>query len=319
MLAVAAVALACSLAKTFVGPTLVERRVVALIKSEGGRVTYYAGLYYNAGGAVIGETWAGGPVGNPLVRLFAGDGRSSVSLDTPTEQAVRSLGDFRHLDQVFVHDVQLSRSMLESISRLQRVTGLHLVNAKMDDSAAQGMRWPESLEGLLLKQCSVPDRAFESVKRLRLLTVLYLFDNSSADSQVSLLGAMPTLKYLAITGSSLSDRGVLDLPTNRNLEYLNLQETTVTDEAMPHLSTFEALHILELSGTLISDNGILPLTRLDQLEVLRLSDTKITAGCIPDLANFKRLQHLDVSGTPLSQDALGELRKAIPNVKIRAE
>ena len=315
LLAAVAVALACGLAKTFIGRTLAERRAAALIKSQGGEVDYYGGIDNSFGAAA--EIWSPAPDGNPLIRLFVGDGPTHVGLSPPTEQAMRRLSEFQDLQHLYLSDAQLSDDMLQSMAQLRQVPGMTLSNVTVDDSADKDIRWPESLEALAVENCTLPDRACESLTRLKLLKTLYFLENSISDSQLGMVGTMPNLEILVLSGSDVSDAGVLQISGQHNLHHLRLSKTSVTDEATDHISTFQALRTLDLSECSISDSGIPPLTRLNQLEHLDLADTNITVASTPVLAKFKHLKTLEISRTPLSRNAQRALQDAIPNVEIR--
>jgi len=78
------------------------------------------------------------------------------------------------------------------------------------------------------------------------------------------------------------------------------------------LAYFTGLRGLSLSRTKVSDIG--PLASLTELEWLHLRRTNVSD--LTPLAGLTRLRGLDLSDTNVSAEAVGELRRGLPDLEI---
>lgn len=91
----------------------------------------------------------------------------------------------------------------------------------------------------------------------------------------------------------LTDQGLHVLRDKNNLQHLNLENTLITGAAM----------------------AVLPHAALASL-VLR-NDRNITDAALPHLKRMTGLKDLDLRGTGMTEQAVAELRKALPSARIK--
>lgn len=90
------------------------------------------------------------------------------------------------------------------------------------------------------------------------------------------------------------------------------------DDWLKHVRVFPELSVVRLSGTAVSDAGIEYLLQLPQLRELSLDRTQITDAGLKKLTRLKQLKSLDLSDTQVSAEAVAELRKVLPQLKVVA-
>jgi hypothetical protein len=212
--------------------------------------------------------------------------------------------------------------------RAAAIAALRKLGARLDFDSSQPSR-PNWLRALLSDQSTGE-------------VVEVLFDRGNVtDADLVHVAGMTKIKRLDIHGSKVTDVGMGQLATLRNLETLDLHGTQVTNAGLTHLTGLRKLKRLYLYDTQITDAGLIHLAGLAQLEHLDLSRTPTTdyglahlAGLaelrslylynnhvtdkgISHLAGNQKLDLLYLYGTRVTDEGINELRKALPNVRIK--
>jgi hypothetical protein len=73
---------------------------------------------------------------------------------------------------------------------------------------------------------------------------------------------------------------------------------------------------VSLALTKVTDAGLNELAGLKQLQRLYLGGTRVTDAGLKHLAGLKQLQELSVGGTRVTDAGKGDLKKALPKLKI---
>jgi len=139
------------------------------------------------------------------------------------------------------------------------------------------------------------------------LETLDLYNTQLSD--LSQLVKLTNLKKLTLYNTQFSDLSPLAKLTN--LESLGLNNAQVSD--VSPLANLTKLEGLDLSGTGVSD--VSPLAKLTELDWLMLSNTQVSD--VSPLANLTKLEHLYLHHTQVSEEAIEQLKKALPQCSIR--
>ena len=68
--------------------------------------------------------------------------------------------------------------------------------------------------------------------------------------------------------------------------------------------------------TKVDDRGLKAVARLPRLEVLKLDETKVTDEGLRALGGLKQLRDLSLRGTEVTPQAIADLRRARPQLKV---
>jgi hypothetical protein len=140
--------------------------------------------------------------------------------------------------------------------------------------------------------------------------------NVASDEFLSAAGELPHLKALRIfCDSKITDDGLAHLKRLTELQSLYLRG--VHDKGMSNLSSMTRLQALFVTQTDIGDAGLAPLESLRQLRELHLWRTHITDAGLAHLKGLTQLQKLELSETEVTDGGVKDLRKSLPNCKIR--
>lgn len=104
-------------------------------------------------------------------------------------------------------------------------------------------------------------------------------------------------------------------PVRQHIVSLNLSNMPVSDSILSEIGKFSNLETLNLSGTSITGKGLSSLANLKKLRVLSLSGTRVTATELEALRGMNSLEKVFLWQTPIDDDALANLKKAMPAVQ----
>ena len=127
-------------------------------------------------------------------------------------------------------------------------------------------------------------------------------------SDVSPLARLTSLESLVLDGAQVSD--VTALSGLTSLNELSLAYTQVSD--VTALSGLTSLEELYLDRTPVSD--VTALSGLTSLKMLHLWDTQVSD--VTPLDRLTSLEKLDIEGTQVSENAVENLRRALPQCVI---
>ncbi|MBO9153315.1 c-type cytochrome domain-containing protein [Chitinophaga sp. GCM10012297] len=106
------------------------------------------------------------------------------------------------------------------------------------------------------------------------------------------------------------------LPLKKQIVWLKLSNTQTGDSALKLISQLPELTRLHLENTPVTDAGLTHLAGCKQLKYLNLVGTKVTDKGILLLQKNAALKELFLYKTAVTPAALGQLRKAMPEMKI---
>lgn len=243
------------------------------------------------------------------------DGRYLISLDL--DQGVTS-GDLRATagkPQQTTDALDAATSVVRrEDGRIHRVTFQNPTRTALKDLG----KVPE-ITSLSLTNCQeLRDPDLSPLQKLGKLTTLRLNGADKLSSQgFSHLSNLGQLHWLHLTGSNFTDDAVAHLTKLERLVGLNLGHTKIGDQGMVSLPSLPQLKELDLSHTSITDDAVAQLYKMPRLRHLDLSNTSITdEGLIHFSKLFPLLTRLDLGGTKVSHEAMNELQKKRPKVRI---
>jgi hypothetical protein len=119
---------------------------------------------------------------------------------------------------------------------------------------------------------------------------------------------------------NITDRGLKEIAKLQNLSDLNLRYTQITDEGLKEIAKMQQLTTLTL-GSKITDEGLKEIAKLQQLTDLRLLYNEITDEGLKEIAKLQKLAHLRIGSLsmdngPLTEEAVAELKKALPKCQM---
>jgi len=91
----------------------------------------------------------------------------------------------------------------------------------------------------------------------------------------------------------------------------------VTDAEVKRFQHLPHLKSLDLWASDITDAGLADVARIATLEQLILTDTKVTDAGLKHLEGLKALKELSVIGTKTTKGGVENLKRALPNCRIR--
>ena len=152
---------------------------------------------------------------------------------------------------------------------------------------------------------------------------LMLYSTSNTDAWIARFEGMPEIKNLYFDSTDLTDKGIeviSQLPNLREL-VIGFGRTQVTNSGIERLSRNQALETVRLYHLDITDEGLANLSSFSKLKELTIySDAPrkkgLTESGIRFLKKLSKLKRLEVGGGWLSEDAVAELRQALPDCNI---
>jgi hypothetical protein len=97
---------------------------------------------------------------------------------------------------------------------------------------------------------------------------------------------------------------------------IKLEGSHVTDEALVHVKELMDLRSLSLFGSSVTDNGLASLQSLEKLDSLGIGGTALTDKGLVPLRKIRTLRHIWLSEKNISPEAVGGLKKAIPELTV---
>lgn len=171
---------------------------------------------------------------------------------------------------------------------------------------------------LLIHGSQATDAAMLHVAKLTNLNLLCMWDAEVTDAGIAHFSSLTNLRFIHINNSRITDKSLLYLSRLKQLEKMSLQENNFTDEGLAYLVEMPNLKSLWIglgSGN-ITDDGVYSLSHLTSLEELDLQKTAISDKALDKLISLKNLQNLCLHGTNVSVEAIDQLKKAIPDLKV---
>jgi hypothetical protein len=124
------------------------------------------------------------------------------------------------------------------------------------------------------------------------------------------------LKRLVLEGTRISDAGLPHLRRFTNLESLTFWGAHITDAGLVHLRELTELQFLGLFYTQIKGAGLIHLSGLMKLHRLFFWGSQINDAGLKNIRKLKALEWLSLQSTQITEDAVRDLRRALPTCQI---
>jgi Leucine-rich repeat (LRR) protein len=116
----------------------------------------------------------------------------------------------------------------------------------------------------------------------------------------------------------ITDKELKQLMAFKELRTLNLSwNQFLTDAGLKELTKLQNLQSLDLRYNRITDSGLKHLKAIKTLQTLKLDYTQITDAGIKELRDFKNLKTIYISNTKASQEAINQLQRDLPKLRIK--
>ena len=139
------------------------------------------------------------------------------------------------------------------------------------------------------------------------------------DAGLAHLASLKAIEYLNLAGSRVTGSGLAALQDAKSLKSLMLTDAPFDDAGCRLLAQLTSLESLDLSGTKIGESGLESIAGLVNLRELMLDGTAVTDAALANLDRLTKLQLLYVLDTALGPEAIGDLKAAIPGLKVVAD
>jgi len=161
------------------------------------------------------------------------------------------------------------------------------------------------------------DSVFTAIGGHPNLSMLRLSDTPVRGQTLQRLEGCSSLKILWLDNTLVDDEAVQRIPSSLCLDEICLWGASVGDDAVRHLATLPELRDLNLGKTFVTDAGVRCLENLGMKQLV-LAHTGISKASVPILARLTDLEYLSIEDTAIPDEAVNELRKALPRTRVRA-
>ncbi len=210
----------------------------------------------------------------------------------PTEEQLRLLHGFPHLDWLDFSHTRLDDSVTGPLNGLTRLVNLDLAGTQIGDRTVVRLSGMRSLRWLNLAETRVTGDGLRHLESMQKLDMLLLSGTQMTEPGMKSIGKLSSLKTLSISHTPTKDAWLGPL------------------EKLPHLES------LSLDKTSITDAGVETLAKFKGLKTLSLSETGITDRCAEALKGMTHLENLHIQGTEMSPEVIEEVREALPRVRV---
>lgn len=196
------------------------------------------------------------------------------------EDAMKVIGSFRNLRDLYIYRTTISPNGFGHLSSLVRLTRLELRSVGLTDEGCSGLAKLESLETLHLINNPLSDQGVGHLVGLSELRVLRIDDTQVGDGGLEKLKRLQSLQHLHIINTKVTDAGMRHFREMPNLSTIDLQGTEVTDKGIRELHSVRGLRNL-LVGPHVTEQAAKDLRRSNPLLI------RITAGYDNETHRFK--------------------------------
>jgi len=207
---------------------------------------------------------------------------------------------------------------MDYIKKLSFITELFVGGTEITDEGIKGLSSMTSLKKLSLGETNITDEGLRELSAMTSLESLSLaFNRRISGTGLRELSSLSALKLLNLSYSDITNEDLRELRPLLSLEKLYLNSSNVDSEGLDELLHMTYLTSLGLGETNITDEGLKKIATLKSLSYLGLENTNITDGGFEELASMKSLRHLSLWGTWMSEEKIEQLKKILPDCKIK--
>ncbi|MEO1497006.1 MAG: protein kinase [Planctomycetota bacterium] len=229
---------------------------------------------------------------------------------------LRSLGQASSLSYLVLSDIELTDDGLSTISSIESLTDLGLVNCWLKDGDLQviaKMRW---LERLSLAGNPLTDEGLAELVELTRLTSLSLGRTRASAATLSQLEALPALAELELAECLVEAADMRELAALSSLRSLVLDGNDVSGDDLAALGGLPDLVELSLNRLNVTTGVLDALVSLKKLHSLNLAGSDLRDEHLARLADLPSLRSLNAEATLLSAEGLAAFKRRRPDVEI---
>lgn len=293
-----------------------ERRVAAWVLSVGGTVQIVSKEMPGFGGIAKG-------IGarRPITRVEELPAEFTVALielrykpELTDEVFAANVGGLSGPVQVRIRECeQLSDESLKVLSRIPKLTGLHLYRLpRVTNAGLVAFAGHPTLEHLTLEKTGVTRDGIKAVAKLPAIAALDI-DTEDPNAWLADLTPLANLHDLTLHArdeTQFTERGLPRLKAFKKLTRLALDGRNVTDEWLAEIAELGTLVRLDLVDARIFGPGFVHLKKVPGLKVLILGESLVRDEGMTHLAECPALEELDLTGTFVGDDGLRALHKS---------
>jgi hypothetical protein len=193
------------------------------------------------------------------------------------------------------------------------------VNAQPREITAAADLPPEAFRVTMVwlhENTKVSDAGLAHFKDCKDVMDLNLRGTKTTDAGLAHFKECKNLTNLGLFGTRMSDAGLANFKDCKSLSALNVENTQVGDAGLANLKDCNLTRVY-LGNTKMTDAGLDQFKNYKNLSVLHLQNTKVSDRGLGLLKDCKELKNLDLRGTKVTAAKIIELKKALPNCKIR--
>jgi hypothetical protein len=166
-----------------------------------------------------------------------------------------------------------------------------------------------------LKSPDSIDRALALLPALVRIKSLNADGTQFRDEHADIVAKLDSLQDLVLSNTAVTDAAVEKLATLPALVTLYVVNTGVTSASMPAIARLQSLKILDISGTKITGD-LAPLADLAELNWLLVRGLKLEPAALVAMADWPALSRLTLGDAQVPEDAVAELQRERPKIKI---
>jgi hypothetical protein len=266
-----------------------QRRAVALILAQGGKV------FYLSQGSSTSQ-----PLPFPAIAKYVGidfvDSVVHVDLLGPQfdDTDLHLLHDLPSLQWLQLYETKVTGS---GFAKMPLFRSLEQFTSRRSPLTDQGLSHlcGSALRSITIDDAPVTDGGIASLPASTLQEV-QIYGVAITDKAMEHLATCQNLKLLFLHNVPVTDRGIAHLSALRRLCNIRLWNVPITDQALLTFADHSSLLELKLRNVGITDQGIEFLGKPPKLYFLKLDDTKVSAeACAAFKALYDRRITVDVS------------------------
>ncbi|HET6881310.1 MAG TPA: hypothetical protein VFI31_14205 [Pirellulales bacterium] len=238
-----------------------------------------------------------------LISLTALNRLASLDLSETgvNDEGMDAVARLTSLTDLRLYRTSISDAGLAKIARLSKLARLDIGKTLVAGPGLRSLNSLVALESLRLE--GVGDDGLAYLSGLARLRRLSLIGPRITDNGMSQLVSLAGLEDLHLGDTAVTEHGLSTVSKIPMLKSLSLSGAKLTGESPRVLLDFDRLAMLRIGGT-IGDANVKQIGRLAALRTLSLSDRGLSDECLPHLAGLANIESLSLVGAAISDDGL---------------
>jgi hypothetical protein len=205
-----------------------------------------------------------------------------------TDEALRSVGSFPRLKELYLHKGQATDDGFKTLSKLGDLEVLFVWDAG-----------------------TITDAGIAHLAGLKKLRNLHFNGGQLGGESLAVIARLPAIRQLSFQGNLVDDDALKHLANAKGLRtlWVGSSKRLITDAGARRLANLTSLEELELQGSDLTDAGVIAFNGLKQLRHLYVSSKAgaITDACVESLLDKPRLNTLWMTGSKLTDQRVDRL------------